>query len=68
MEEKNLTFSKLGRRKSITLGVSSEARRKPGQNSVLNMKREHLKKLRVVKVRTRKYPFGSGNMEVTGDF
>ena len=55
MEVRNHNFSKVGRR-SITL--ISEGRGRPGENSVLDMKREHLKNQRAVKVRTGKYPLG----------
>lgn len=55
MEVRNLNFSKVGRR-SITLISGGGGR--PGENSVLDMKREHLKKQRLVKVRTEKYPLG----------
>lgn len=52
MEVRNLSFSKLGRNIALISGGGG----KPGGNSALD-KREHLKKQRVVKVRTEKYPF-----------
>lgn len=51
---RNFSFSKLGR----SIALISEGGGKLGGNSALDKKREHLKKQRVVKVRTEKYPFG----------